>query len=160
MPEILTPVQYEPALDVLNLINKLTASHRVQLSIDAMHACKNPVGHGNPIIGKFCKEDIHGSLCCHSVEQGFDNYELGDYYIHGAPGGVTHVWAQRVLGVLVYTLMVGASTEVMQWQTSTGVSIKNLVDDTWEWLPYEGYETRIYEKDDYVRVFIELYGFY
>ncbi len=160
MQKLITPIQYEPALDVLNQIKNIYISDKVALSIDAMQACKNPVGHGNPIIGKFCREDNHGALCSNSVDQGFDNYELGDYYFHGPPAGVTHVWAQKVFGVLVYTYMIAPRGQIMQWITQTGVSIKNLVDSTWEWLPYEGYETRIYCSDEWTRVFIELYGFY
>ena len=138
MQEILTPVQFEPALDVLNQINKLTISQKASLSLDAMQACKNPVGHGNPIIGKFCREDKQGALCCISDEK-FVNVEL---QVGGNPGGVTRyltlTFENQIQGLAVWSSGYTWPPERLYWAVPEGAYIMPTYVSTWIYLPFVG----------------------
>ena len=160
MIEILTPVQYEPALDILNRINKLSISDKASLSIDAMQACKNPVGTGQPIIGKFCKEDNQGSLCCHLQPTGLDNYEYAHYQLGSSQECFTHVFAQRVFGVLIRTWAQRPLDYSVQWKTPNGVAIKTFDNFVWDWLPFEGDTIIICGSILQATFQVWLYGFY
>jgi len=138
MQELLTPVQYEPALDMLNQINKLSISDRASLSIDAMQACKNPVGHGNPIIGKFCKEDKQGSLCCYSDAKYTKVQQIAEFN----PGDVTRyltlAFSQQVHGIMVYGAGYDERFYSLYWAVPVGPVIKWCPHRTWIYLPFVG----------------------
>lgn len=160
MQEILTPVQYEPALDTLNQINKLSISDKAALSIDAMQACKNPVGHGNPIIGKFCKETNQGALCCDLIEHKITQYEYRELVLFTYPTWGFHTFAQKVHGVMVRSWNRYPDTEYNYWCTPNRNMIITLPFWTHFWLPFEG-ETIIFStKDNSVRGRIFIWGFY
>jgi len=160
MQEILTPVRYEPALDVLNLINKLYIDKRVSLSIYAMQACKNPVGTGNPIIGKFCKGDNHGAIACHLPENSFDNYEYA-YYEQSYPDDlVIHVFAQKIKGFLIRHQVQRYPDYWVEWQTLEGYTIVKLTPNTQEWFDFEGDTLRFENVPAGPAWRFWLYGFY
>ena len=140
MQEILTPVQYEPALDVLNQINKLTVSHRVRLSLDAMQACKNPVGTGNPIISKFCKQDNHGSLCCQSDETFTGVEEQSIFNSDRVSQYDTIHFTNRIHGVLVFSGLYVPPSDFLYWTIPNGPPVYKLTIETLEYLPFVGNE--------------------
>ena len=159
MQEILTPVQYEPALDVLNQINKLEISHRARITLDAMQACKNPVGHGNPIIGKFCKEDKHGALCCKSVEK-FTNIEIQVVVnLARVSQYSTMEFTNRIQGLMCRNWAYNYSLYTLYWAIPEGSVIKSLPYNTFTYLPFVGKEITFW-LDSLQRYYVICYGIY
>jgi len=138
MQELLTPVQYEPALDMLNQINKIYISDKAALSLDAMQVCKNPVGHGNPIIGKFCKEDKQGSLCCQSVER-FAGIEVQIAENYGDVTRYTSItFTNQIQAIMTWNTGYDARFYSVYWAVPDGPVIKWLPHLTWIYLPFVG----------------------
>jgi len=125
-----------------------------------MQACKNPVGHGNPIIGKFCKEDNQGALCCNKERKSFETYEYAYYEISSDTWGVTHTFAQKVGGVLIRAFIQRPLDYDVEWQTSNGGTIKVLKQLAYMWLPFEGETIYIYGSIIQAFFRVWLYGFY
>lgn len=160
MQELITPVQFESALDTLNRINKLYLSDKVCFSIDAIQACKNPVGTGNPIIGKFPKCSVGGAVCEHLVEQGFTNYEYAFLQNSGATKCTPHTFAQKVYGALIMVTHRYAPEDAVRWESPNESVIKALPTYTWTWLPFVGFTLNICAYYLGARYRAGLYGFY
>jgi len=160
MQELKTPVQFEPALDTLNRINKLYISDKVYFSIDAMQASKNPVGTGHPIIGKCPRCSAGGAICKHLVSEGFTNYEYGFLQNGGAIKCTPHTFAQRVYGVLIMVTHRYAEEDAVRWESPDESVIKALPAYTWVWLPFVGFTLNICAYYLGVRYRAGLYGFY
>jgi len=160
MQELLTPVQYEPALDMLNRINKLTISQKASLSLDAMQVSKNPVGHGNPIIGKFCKEDNNGALCVHEPVRKLTQVENFYKQLQVYPTWGSATFSQKVYGVLVQSWNRYPPGEYNFWCTPDRQMILELPFWDHFWLPFEGETIWFSAKSDSVRGRVELWGFY
>jgi hypothetical protein len=75
MPKLTTPIIFESALDILNRVHPLQLTDEGRICLDYPLLCKNPVGIGNPCIGKLARCDEQGSVLKHIVA-GFTNYEL------------------------------------------------------------------------------------
>lgn len=160
MQELITPVQFESALDSLNQITKLSVSDKVHLSIDAMQGCKNPIGTGNPIIGKFIKEDNQGALCCHKVDMGLTSYESFTMHLTTSPLIRPHTFAQKVYGVLVRSWNRTPPTEFNFWTTPGVEIIEVLPFYVWYWLSFVGNTIWFSTSSPAVRGRIEIRGFY
>lgn len=160
MREILTPVQFEPALEILNLINKLSISQKVSLSLDVMQACQNPVGHGNPIIGKFCKEDKNGALAVHEVVRKLTNTEEKFLGMVSLPTWGSVTFSQKVYGVQVISFVYIPATDWNFWCTPNREIIQILPFFEMVWLPFEGETIWFSAKDDITRGSVLMWGVY
>lgn len=134
----MTPVQFDDTFEILNQINKLYISDEARLSLEAIQVCKNPVGKGHPIIGKFAKEDSQGSLCCQSVEK-FTNVEL---VVGSNPGDITRYltieFSQQIYGLMAYPLGYNYSLYNLYWAIPDGEPIKFMWGLKWKYLPVVG----------------------
>lgn len=125
-----------------------------------MQVCKNPVGKGHPIIGKFCPEDQNGALVCNRLVKERTQFE---YYIHNLssyPTWGSHTFTQKVYGVMVQSWNRFPATEFNYWCTPARRPIKVLPYWVHDWLPFEGETIWFSSKNDYTRGRVLVWGFY
>lgn len=125
-----------------------------------MQVCKNPVGKGHPIIGKFCPEDQNGALVCNRLVKERTQFQ---YHIHNLmtyPTWSSFTFAQKVYGVMVQSWNRYPDSEYNFWCTDNRGMIQTL--PFWEhfWLPFEGETIWFSAKNDSVRGRVFLWGFY
>jgi len=75
MVKVATPILYEPSMDELNRVRPLQLSTRSRLFLDYPVLCKNPIGEGRPVVGKFLRCDEQGAVLKRNSNS-FTGYEL------------------------------------------------------------------------------------
>lgn len=125
-----------------------------------MQVCKNPVGKGHPIIGKFAKEDQHGALCCHKIPDVPTDYEYAYISVPSGTGFATYTFAQNVMGFLIRVQQQFYPTYKVEWQTPNGNTIVVFQNMVYEWFIFTGKTLKIVSPGYHPPYRFWLYGFY
>lgn len=147
MPKLATPVLYEDALQQLNEIRPLKLADEVKQGFSLPVLCTNTPNAGKPAIGRLAQSNNRGSLIAENSGRKFDNAEFIDFSI---PAGLRFKvcnFSQRVLGVHLFWVSRSQDSNAVFWCAADSTKIKQLVYQTWMWLPFIG--TRIYFIEQY-----------
>jgi hypothetical protein len=160
MVKIATPILFESPLDELNRVRPLKLSEKSRFSLDLPVLSKNPVGTGQPIIGKFARCDDNGALLNNKVNS-IKQYEVYEKVI-GWSGYVASVTFSKKVSCVLVEIIEANSLSYLAWcQWNYSNLYKQMVSEGVYFLPFKG--EHIYflgEGEEYWVCYFNVYGFY
>jgi len=138
MPKLLTPVQYEPALDGLNEVRPLQLADEVKIALNIPVFNVNPVGKNKPVVGKLARCNQQGALLESNKVFDLRNFEYQVKYTPFESGEFSVTFAQPIKGFLVYFYARSDESHNSVWVTPDGIVIKRFIYQQYMWFDFKG----------------------
>ncbi|GAF90525.1 unnamed protein product [marine sediment metagenome] len=160
MPTLITPVQYEPALEELNAVRPLRLQERPRISLDIPIINKLPKESVKSIAGTLAKGTPSGALLKLKKEY-ITAYQMQAVSVTTGYVHLNIVFSQVVKKVMVNVTSLG-NTTVFYWSTDNFlVVLQDLNSIKVHYLPFVGTNLYIYyAKLSPGQLVFNVYGFY
>jgi hypothetical protein len=160
MVKIATPILFESPLDELNRVRPLKLSEKSRFSLDLPVLSKNPVGTGQPIIGKFARCDDNGALLRKNFK-GFSSYELISATLTDVVSQYSLSFTQKVFAVTVNWSKTGVVNLFRLMNNTYTVNVKNLLLAVNQFVAFNGWYMYFDAHGSGTwSIYLNVYGFY
>lgn len=160
MPKLITPVQFEPSLDGLNIVRPLIMPDEGKTVISYPVLCKNLPSEGKPGVGKLARCTQDGALLRDNLEFASNRY-YGALSLSGLSPCRTFTFPMRVKAVSVLPVTEEPAATFYWCSSDCSNNYKQLSDTVYTFLSFVGTVMQFKmvggtEEETYILI----YGFY